>query len=508
MTSVALVSLVGCITATSGKPLSRPIVILFENDVHCGIDGYTTIAGLRDSIMAADTAFVAVVSSGDYIQGGATGTLSKGQSIIDILNAVHYDAVTIGNHEFDYGTPRLLELTSQLNAPITCVNFSNMVDGTQYYAPYVIKDFDGCKLAFVGVLTPSTLHSESSAFYDAEGKQMYDLHADQVYSLVQQAVDAARSEGARFVIVLSHLGEVGQEIVSGGLISRTTGIDALLDGHTHSVIPGDTVLNREGQPVLMAQTGTRFANIGKLLISKEGKMSVELLPTSEINSRDSQVDAVLDSISQVNRAITQRVCGINDQLLTISDAQGKRLVRRGETNLSDLVSDAYLWFGSSDLSMVNGGGIRADLPKGEINYGNIVDVQPFENQLCVYRVSGSMLYSILELACAAYPAESGMFIQPGGFRYTIRPSDEIRVSDVEVYNPTTRSYSPICLDHEYTVTTSSYLASQYNGLLMNCEVTKLNIGADNEALYQYIVQGLQGHIDSTYAHAQSRIIIH
>ena len=126
----------------------KSIVILYENDVHCAIDDYTKLAGLRDAIRAADTAWVAVVSSGDYLQGGVVGSLSEGQYIIDIMRQVHYDAVTIGNHEFDYSGGRMKELIPRLKAPVTCANFFDAGAATPFYAPYVICSYgDRCPRA-------------------------------------------------------------------------------------------------------------------------------------------------------------------------------------------------------------------------------------------------------------------------------------------------------------------------------------------------------------------------
>lgn len=487
--------------------MNRPIVILYDNDVHCGIDGYVQMAGLRDAIAASDTAYVAVVSSGDFVQGGTAGTLSKGQYIIDIVNSVGYDAMTIGNHEFDYGTPRLLELTSQLNAPVTCVNFSDITNGEQFYAPYVMKQFGARRVAFVGALTPSTLSSEASAFYDENGHQLYGLHHDDVYELVQNSVNNAREAGADYVVVLSHLGEANSDVVSGDLIAHTTGIDAVLDGHSHAVIPCNYINNKDGHEVISTQTGTKFVNVGKLLIQSNGQISTELLPVKEIQKRSEFVAAVVDSIKQINAALTNKVCGINEQLLTINGPDGKRLVRRGETNLANFVADAFRWFGDSDLALVNGGGVRTDLPQGDISYGRIMDVQPFDNQLCVAKVSGALLCSVLDIACADLPAESGMLVHSSGFRYTVNLSDEVRVSNVEVLNAS-GEYEPIDADKEYSLTAYAYLFTQFNGLLQNVEFTKINIGADAEAIYQYVVNPLGGRIGATYAQPQGRLVIH
>lgn len=484
----------------------RPIVVLYDNDVHCGIDGYIQMAGLRDAIVASDTAYVAVVSSGDYIQGGTAGTLSKGQSIIDIMNAVGFDAVTIGNHEFDYKTPRLLELTDQLSAPVTCVNFSDIKTHQQFYAPYVLKQYGPRKVGFVGVITPSTLQAEAAAFYDESGNQLYDLHHDEVFDLVQRAVNEVRGKGADYVVVLSHLGEVNSDKVSGGLIANTSGIDVVLDGHTHSVIPCDTVLNKEGKPVLSTQTGTKLQHVGKLLIMPDGTITTELLSTQELSERSEKVAALVDSVQAVNAELTGRICGTNAQLLTINDEKGVRLVRRGETNLANYVADAFRRFGESELAFVNGGGVRVDLPQGDITYGNLMEVMPFETQLCVIRISGHLLVDVLEVASDALPSEAGYFVQPSGFRYTVSAGDVPRVSDVQVLNARGK-YEPIDPDRQYTLTTQAYNLTQYQGLMQNCEVVKQNIGLDVEALYNYLQDPLKGVIGNEYAHSQGRITI-
>lgn len=484
-----------------------PIVILYDNDVHCGIEGYPQFAGLRDAIVASDTAYCAAVSSGDFIQGGMAGTLSRGQYVIDVVNTVGYDAMTLGNHEFDYGSDRLFELLDQLVGPtVTCVNFTPMGETKPVYAPYVIKQMGPKKVAFVGVLTPSTLLSESAAFYDADGKQIYDLHTDATYQMVQQAANEARSKGADYVVVISHLGENRTNITSPGLIAATTGIDVVLDGHSHSVIACDTILNLKGQPVIVSQTGTKMAHVGKLVISTDGRISTELIPTDSIAYRNERVAAVVDSINAINAEFTNRVCGENTQLLTINGPDGKRMVRKGETNLANFITDGMRWMGKSEIALVNGGGIRADLPMGEISYGKLLDVQPFDNELCVARISGSQIWSAIEVSCSDLPAENGMIIQTSGLRYEVDLNEDPRVTVVEVLNKQGK-YEKIDLDREYTVTLSTYMMSQYDGLLRNCEVIAPSLCSDVESTYNYVTTALKGKVGPEYNEAQGRLKI-
>lgn len=498
------------IASSCDAPQDRPIVIIFDNDAHCNIDGYVPLAGLRDAIVASDTAYCATVSSGDFVQGGTVGTLSEGQYVIDVVNAVGYDVMALGNHEFDYGIDRLYELVDHLDKStlISCANFYSATEAVNQpiFNPYIIKQMGARKVGFIGALTPSAMQSESYAFYSQDGKPQYDLRHDDTYALVQQAVNQARAEGADYIVVLSHLGESRTDITSPGLIAATTGIDVVLDGHSHSVVPCDTIPNLKGEPVILAQTGSKLANVGKLVIGTDGRITTELIPSSQITYSNDRVAAVVDSIHALTAEVTARVCGHNDQLLTVNGPDGKRLVRNGETNLANLIADAIRWKGEAEIGLVNGGGVRTDLPAGDFTYGHLLDVQPFSNELCVALISGSLLWSAIEVSCADLPAENGMIIQPSGLRYVVNVNDEPRVKSVEVLNARGK-YEPIDLDREYKVALTTYALSQYNGLFLNCEVVNSDLGVDVEATYDYVAEKLNGRIGPEYAKAQGRIKI-
>ena len=332
----------------------RTIVVLFENDVHCAIGGYASLAGLRDAV--SDTAYAALVSSGDYLQGGTIGAISKGQYIIDVMRSMHYDAVTVGNHEFDYQTSRLQELMAGFNAPVVCCNLYDM-NNNRLFPPYTICTYGSKRIAYVGVLTPETqLQSEIYAFYDEKGKQLYDTRCDSYTQLVQQAADDARKEGADYVILLSHLGEniSGNQYNTNDLIAATHGIDVVLDGHTHSVV-NTTVTNSLGQPVILCQTGTQFANVGKLVITKDGSMSATLIPTEQIANKNAEVAATVDKVNAIVDEKTDMVVFHSDVPLLITDGHGNRMVRKAETNAGDLVTDALCYGLNAQIGLINGG---------------------------------------------------------------------------------------------------------------------------------------------------------
>lgn len=187
----------------------KSIVILFESDTHCEVSGYPKLAGLRDAINQSDTAYAGAVCCGDFLQGGAIGSVSKGRYIADIMKAVGYDVVTVGNHDFEFGSANMELLLGQLGAPVVCANLFRHGEPKSVYPAYAIRQYGDKRVAFIGVLTPETFTTQNFAFYDSEGKLLYDLTGEGLEELVQQAVDDARSEGADYVVLLSHVGEFG-----------------------------------------------------------------------------------------------------------------------------------------------------------------------------------------------------------------------------------------------------------------------------------------------------------
>ena len=411
------------------KPAKRSIIVLYENDVHCAIGGYQTLAGLRDAI--ADTAYVAVVSSGDFVQGGTAGAISRGRYVADVMREVRYDAVTLGNHEFDYPVAHTAGLLKRIGAPVVCANLYDTKKNKQVYKPFVIKKFGKTKIAFVGAATPGTLYTETGAFFDGE-RQIYDLREKDFFTVMQRTVDKARRQGADYVIVLGHLGEDPDRsgVNSHLLAQRTTGIDIILDGHTHSVIEHDTVMNAEGQPVVISETGTKFANIGKLLI-RDGRLSVELLPVRGIAERSMRVKTATDSVEALMREQTQRVVCRSDVRLRILNDKGEQQVRLGETNIGDLVCDAYRIMADADISLANGGGIRTEKHAGDLTYGDITDILPYDNNLWVVEATGRRIVELLSKNTSFIPVEDGSFPQVSGLRFTVNTKEK-KAEDVEV----------------------------------------------------------------------------
>ena len=488
---------------------NKSIVILSDNDVHCAIDGYARLAGLHDAIAASDTAWVATVSCGDYLQGGNAGALSRGQYIVDVMKAVGFDAVTLGNHEFDYGMDRMQELVPQIGTPVVCANLFKYGSSKPCFTSYIIRNYGTRSVAFVGVTTPESMIGESYSFYDNDGHQPYDLRTDDVCNLVQTAVNQARSQGADYVVILSHLGEEKPAlgITSHELIAATRGIDAVLDGHSHSVIPHDEVANLDGKLIPVSQTGTQFANVGKLVISVDGRISTSLIPVEEISYERASVSAAIDKVHQDLDQVTAREIAHSDFDLIMRDADGNRVIRRGETNLADLLTDAVRYTLEAQIGLFNGGGFRNGISAGTITYGDVANAQPFDDHLSKFEATGAQILSMLERCTSSLPSEEGQFPQVSGLRYTIHQQSDT-VSDVAVLDEDSGNWIPLDPDGRYTIASSDYYArGGFYDTLKDCKQLFYSTGLVRDALADYLEKTLGGTVPAIYAEPQGRITI-
>ncbi|MCR5270425.1 MAG: bifunctional metallophosphatase/5'-nucleotidase [Prevotella sp.] len=493
---------------TSVSSTDKSIVIFYDNDVHGGIDGYAKIAGLRDAVAQSDTAWAAAVSCGDYLSGGVACTLKEGLYIANIISSTGYDVLTLGNHEFDFGVPRLMELVPQMHAPVVCANLYDQQGKNPLLPAYVVKQYGNKRVAFVGVTTPESMTLEGYAFYDLDGRQLYDLRTADFYQLVQRVVDQARREGADYVVVLSHLGEEDGEtgITSHRLVAATRGIDVVLDGHTHHVFVRQEVQNLDGQPVPVTQTGTQFANVGKLVITRDGHFVTSLLANAAIPYSSKKVTATIDSVKTDMHEITSRqLCQI-DYELTINDDKGDRLCRLAETNLGDLVADAYVDFLKSDIGLMNGGGLRNSIPAGSVGYGDVVNALPFINRLCEIDVTGRQLLDMLTKCTSSLPLEDGFFPHVSGMTYTVHTKRHV-VTDVMVRNSQTQAFEPLALDRHYRVATIDYYSrGGFYDMLKSCPFLVSTKVLNRDCVADYMLKLTPADIQR-YRTSQQRVTI-
>lgn len=505
------------------------IVILFENDVHCAVDGYAKLSALKNE-MLQNTDYVGVVSVGDFVQGSSLGVISKGEYIVNIMNMIGYDAIALGNHEFDYKFPRLLELVEIMDTKPTCSNFQKVNSKKSVFKPYTMVSYGGIDIAYVGVITPNTITSSSPAqFKNKEGEYIYSFNGNNLYKNIQKSIDAAKSEGADYIIGLTHLGteDVYEEWSAQALISNTVGFDVVLDGHSHSVIEKMTVKDKEGNKVVLSSTGTKFANIGKLTISADGKFKTELISTETYEKADEDVVNYITQINEEFAELGNRKIGVSKVNLTTLDKDGNRIIRNEETNLGDFCADAFKYVTGADIGFMNGGGIRTDLNKGTVTFNDILSIFPFNNQVCVVEVTGQQIVDLLELGVLNYPEEDGTFQHVSGITFklddtiesTVKLDENMsfvcvegarRVYDVKVINKETNEYEPIKLNKTYTLASHSYLLLEQGGgasMLKGAKIISNDGMLDVELLEVYISEYLNGVIGKEYSKSQKRIVV-
>ena len=521
----------------------KDIVILYTSDVHCGIDqgwGYAGLYAVKENL--AKKNHVLLVDNGDAVQGEPIGTMTRGEAIIDIMNIVGYDVAIPGNHEFDYGMDRFLELERKADFPYISCNFNR--EGELLLEPWIMKEVGGVKIAFVGVTTPDTLLTSTPRYFmDDNGNFIYGFMQDDtgeaLYSAVQKAVDAARAEGADYVIVMGHLGNEAacSPWMYSDVISHCSGIDALLDGHSHDT-DQVVMLDKDGREVHRAACGTKLENIGVLHITRDGKISSELFSWGSsaslpelLNIENLAAEAVYNGSTALNEKLKEIVAvstidfTIYDPTAKTEDGKSVRIIRRAETNLGDLCADAFLdQAGDADLALISGGGIRVSIAKGEITLGDILKVYPFGNSLTVIEVSGQQVLDALEWSVRAMPEESGGFFQAAGVSFKIDstiPSPcvadenaffdhidetmERRVRDVLIAG------KPLDPEASYKLASTDYLLlNSGDGYTMfkGAKVLQNAVKLDNQVLIDYITDTLGGHIGAGYEnpYGQGRIV--
>ena len=470
------------------------VTILYTNDVHTYIDKqspkltYAAIADLKQSYQNAGKD-VLLVDAGDHVQGTAYGSMDEGASIIKLMNAAGYDVATPGNHEFDYGMDRAKAIMKEADFPYLSCNWVDLRTGLRVLPSVKVFVRGGRRIAFVGVTTPETFTKSTPAYfmYKAQRKYIYDIQGGEdgkkLYDAVQKAIDKAKLL-ADVVIGLGHLGvdPSSSPWTSEEVIAHTSGFDAFIDGHSHTVMENKQVQDASGKAVTLTQTGSYFANVGEMTIAADGTITTKLIPTHE--GMDATIAAMQTSwVNTVDDMLGEKIA-VGDSDFYVSDpATGKRRIRSAETNLGDFVADGiYAYFNEveklhCDLAIMNGGGIRADVPAGDWTFKTCKQVSPFGNVACLMSVTGKQIQDALEFA-ARFAGEGGKenggFLQVAGATYEIHTdipntvqTDEKnvwigsatgtpRVQNVKIYDKASGSYLPLDPGATYALAGMNY----------------------------------------------------
>ncbi len=470
------------------------VTILYTNDVHTYIDNkspkltYAAIAAMKQGYVDEGKP-VLLVDAGDHIQGTAYGSMDDGATIIELMNEAGYDIATLGNHEFDYGMARAKAIIKEADFPYVSCNWVDLRTGLRVLPAVKLFPAGGKWIAFVGITTPESFTKSTPAYFmnAKQTKYIYDIlggdDGRKLYDAVQKGIDKAKALGADVIIGLGHLGvdPSSSPWTSEEVIANTTGFDAFIDGHSHTVMENKQVYDAAGKAVTLTQTGSYLANVGKMTLAEDGTITTELISTADVS--DAAVAATAATwVKEVDEMLGEQIA-VTDINFYISDpATGKRRIRSGETNLGDFVADGiYTYFNEveklhCDVAIMNGGGIRADVPAGDWTFKTCKQISPFGNVACLMSVTGKQIQDALEFAArfAGTEKENGGFLHVAGASYEIHAdipntvqTDEKnvwigsatgtpRVQNVKIYDKASGSYLPLDPGATYALAGMNY----------------------------------------------------
>lgn len=495
------------------------IKIIYTNDIHSYVantvkdqDGNET-DGLRLNNISGyvkklkeENNNILLVDAGDEVQGAIYGSIDHGVEIINMMNKVGYDLATPGNHDFDYGMDAFKGFVKEASFPYVSCNFKDL-SNKNVLDSYKIFEVNGVKIGFIGISTPETITTSTPTFFQNDkGEFIYSFDGqnkkEDLYNSVQKAIDEIRSS-VDYVIALGHLG-VGLDeerlgVRSIDVINNTTGIDAFIDGHSHTLMEKNIVKSKDNKDVVLTQTGSYLAGFGVMDIKKDGTINTSII--NNISEKDDSVKLLEDAlIKKVNDKLGQKIATLDKGLIINNpDVENQRIVRARETNLGDIASDSVYWYFNEskglecDIVLTNGGGLRTGINQGDLAYLSCKAVMPFGNQVCLIKTKGINIKNAIEMGVNVLekwdsewncPAENGGFIHPAGIKYDVDCSvvssvkkdnsgmfisvdGEYRVKNLMVYNKKTSSYELLDDNKEYLVGGINYiLRNSGNGLSM------------------------------------------
>lgn len=534
----ALMALPGA-AAQTAEPKGK-LTILHTNDVHGravaspadGVFGYAAVAKLKRDLEAAGDS-VLLLDAGDAAQGMPIVNLSYGQTAIEFMNAVGYDAMTPGNHEFDWGSDNLLKILEEAKFPVVSANIMDKISGEPMFKPHVILDTQaGYKVGVFGLSTPETL----TKAHPDKVKGLSILMGEELYKAAQAQVDALKAEGCDLIVCLSHLGVADESAPnrSTDVLEKVGGIDLMIDGHSHTVIDGGQMVG----DALLTSTGSYFGAIGS--VSYDGEALKASLVSAKVDSAAAKLgliafqgDAeVADAVNSVDKVVKEQLREVFATTEVLLNGERDPGVRTEETNLGDFAADALLWAARRALgedqvaaALTNGGGIRASIQQGDITMNDMKTVFPFGNQVTVLKVTGKELLEALEAATHTTPDAIGAFPQVAGIELTIdtavpyeqgeqypdstyyapaKPGSRVTIQEVggqvfdpeALYNIATNDFTAAGGDTYYAFRYANQTSGYMTGVALE------------DALVSYVTEELGGKVtEARYGAPQGRITI-
>ena len=529
------------------EELSDDIVILHVNDVHCGLNdkvGYDGFVLYRDE-MKKKYKHVLSVDVGDHVQGGSIGAISNGEAIIKLMNHIGFNVSILGNHEFDYGIEQLLKLRENITSKYVCSNFCYNKNKTRVFDPYKIVDVGDKKIGFVSVLTPLTLtKTYLSTVKDENNERLYDFlsgdNAKELYNIVQKDINELKNDKkVNYVILLTHMGMEIEDYTSDGLLSHLENVDAILDGHTH-LIYNTTSKDKTNKKIPISQTGTKLESIGKLIIKADDSFETEIIkkvpkPSDDIKgainiTRNNETWVNNETYHFINSLWDEYSDELNafigksdfDLIIRPENTTDSHYVfcRYKECTLGNLIADSIKDAGQGEVAILNGGGVRTNLLKGNITSSKVIDILPWFSYIVTKQMPGQVILDALEYGVSKIPNAFGGYPQVSGITFDLDPSinttvktDDIgnflnvtgerRVSNVKING------KDLNLTQIYNVSLLEYIANGGDGYYMfpNYTVNYESILTDTDSLIYYIKNNLNQTIPEKYKEVEGRVTV-
>ena len=523
--TVTMVPVISFAAETGASGLNDNIAVLYSGDINGGVDSNIGLAGMAAyaNEMKTKSRYVELVDVGNAVSGSVLASTSKGEYVVEALNAAGYTTAVPGAGEFSYGVSRLVTgLSKTASYQYVSCNFTSTITGDTVFKPYRIAAYGDTKVAYVGISDPDIMASYESYFKNSDGTYAYSFadgnDGKELYAAVQSAVDKAKGEGAQYIIALGSLRDTNDAAYTAkSIIGNTSGINAFINSNSGKALSGEQVRTKDGMYALLTSPGEGTKNIGVLTLSASDKtVSTQLISSYKL--KDIKTKDAIDTLTKEYSGDLNEAFATTSSRLAATNGSGVRIVESSETNLGDLAADAYRTVTGADIAFVEASEIKADIAVGGMSYNDVMRALPGNKNISVAKVSGFDLLDALEMSARLYPNKNSGFLQVSGLTFdiqeTVIPSvtvdglgsfvsvdDDYRVTNVMING------KELDLMGTYTVAGTNDLLNGKTGytMLTNGPLTKVNVAVDNQALITYILNNLKGSVGGAYSKSQMRI---
>lgn len=517
------VTMIPVISFAAEASADKDIVILYSSDMNGGVDTNIAIAGMAAyaNAMRSEGKYVEIVDAGNALGGTVLASVSKGEYVVEAMNAGKYGIAVPGMKEFDYGVDVLLsDIMLKADYDYISCNFALAGEEKSMFSPYKIVSYGDTKVAYIGISDPEIINqvpymklSDGTALYSfAE-----DNNGEDLYAKVQDAVDAAKAEGAEYVIAVGNLrNNTDGTCTAERVLQNTSGINAFINSNSGKAVSGTPVKTKDGAYAMLTSPGSGISNIGVITIAAGKTISSQLITSYTL--RDIKTKDAIDKLTAEYSTILKEAFATTSSRLEAVSASGERIVESSETNLGDLVADAYREVTGADIAMVEASELATNIAVGGMSYNDVLRAVPGGENISVAKISGFDLLDALEMSARLYPDANKGFIQVSGVTFdiqeTVIPSVSVDglgnfISVDDDYRVTNVMINGKALDllGTYTVAGTNKLLNGDTGytMLTNGPLTKVNVTTDSQAVINYIANDLKGSVGGAYSKSQVRI---